>query len=110
MAKRTIVTTVDDIDGKTVAEETVSFGLDGVAYEIDLSKKNATKMRGDLARWVGSARRTRGRRTVRRGDTDRDQRAAIREWAHRNGYQIGARGRIPSAVIDAFHAATKVSP
>jgi hypothetical protein len=49
MAKRTIVTTVDDTDGKTVAEETVAFGLDGVAYEIYLSNKNARKMRGDLA-------------------------------------------------------------
>jgi hypothetical protein len=44
MAQRVITQLVDDIDGKEIAEgagETVSFALDGVSYEIDLSSKNA---------------------------------------------------------------------
>ena len=48
MAKKVTVTLVDDFDGEAAADETVEFALDGVSYEIDLSAKNATKLRNDL--------------------------------------------------------------
>jgi hypothetical protein len=35
----------------------VSFSLDGVSYEIDLSAANASSFRDTLARYVGPARR-----------------------------------------------------
>jgi hypothetical protein len=60
MAQRVQVLLVDDIDGGNAAE-TVSFALDGVSYEIDLSEANAQKLRDDLASWVGHARRAGGR-------------------------------------------------
>lgn len=63
MAKKVTVTLVDDFDGSGAADETVEFGLDGVTYEIDLSTKNATKLRGDLKQWVAAGRRVRWRRT-----------------------------------------------
>ena len=44
MAQKVQVLLVDDIDGSE-ATETVSFGLDGVAYEIDLSSGNAGQLR-----------------------------------------------------------------
>jgi nucleoid-associated protein Lsr2 len=40
MAQKVQVLLVDDLDGSE-ATETVTFGLDGVAYEIDLSSGNA---------------------------------------------------------------------
>jgi hypothetical protein len=40
MAKKVTVSFVDDLDGKTAADESVAFTLDGVAYEVDLSTKN----------------------------------------------------------------------
>ncbi|MGB6149059.1 MAG: histone-like nucleoid-structuring protein Lsr2, partial [Mycolicibacter algericus] len=43
---------------------------------------------------------------ARRGAIDREQSAAIREWARRNGHNVSTRGRIPADIIDAFHAAT----
>ena len=52
MAKKVTVTLVDDFDGEGAADETVEFGLDGVSYEIDLSSKNAAKLRNDLKQWV----------------------------------------------------------
>ena len=52
MAKKVTVTLVDDFDGAGAADETVEFGLDGVTYEIDLSSKNAAKLRNDLKQWV----------------------------------------------------------
>jgi nucleoid-associated protein Lsr2 len=112
MAKKVTVTLVDDFDGAGAADETVEFGLDGVTYEIDLSTKNAAKLRGDLKQWVEAGRRVGGRRRGRsgsgrgRGAIDREQSAAIREWARRNGHNVSTRGRIPADVIEAFHAAT----
>ena len=47
MAQRVQVLLVDDIDG-AVAAETVSFSLDGVSYEIDLTASHAKKMRDDV--------------------------------------------------------------
>ena len=63
MAQKVQVLLVDDVDGGK-ADETVQFGLDGVSYEIDLSSKNAAKLRDALAGYVGEARRvaSRGRR------------------------------------------------
>ena len=48
MAQKVQVILVDDMDGGA-AEETVSFSLDGVSYELDLSKKNAAKLRDTFA-------------------------------------------------------------
>src|SRR4051794_6191129 len=44
MAQRVNVVLVDDIDGSDAAE-TVTFGLDGVQYEIDLSDGHADELR-----------------------------------------------------------------
>lgn len=46
---------IDDLDGQ-VANETVTFGLDGKSYEIDLSDANASKLRDALAVYVAAAR------------------------------------------------------
>jgi len=114
MAKKVTVTLVDDFDGQGPADETVEFALDGVSYEIDLSAKNAQKLRDELKHWIDSGRRVGGRRRGRpsapsargRGSIDREQSAAIREWASRNGHKVSTRGRIPADIIEAFHAAT----
>ncbi len=114
MAKRTIHMLVDDLDGGE-ADETVRFALDGVQYEIDLSTKNAEKMRAALAPYVGAGSKT-GRAgvgvTARRGvgrarstsTTDRDQNRAIREWAQSKGIAVSDRGRIKQEIVDRFNA------
>ena len=113
MAKKVTVTLVDDFDGEGSADETVEFSLDGVSYEIDLSSKNAQKLRNELKPWLEAGRRVGGSRRGRsappgrgRASIDREQSAAIRDWARRNGHQVSTRGRIPAEIIDAFHAAT----
>jgi hypothetical protein len=62
MAKKVTVSFVDDLDGSAAADETVAFTLDGVTYEIDLSTKNAEKLRAALQPWIQAGRRVRGRR------------------------------------------------
>ena len=111
MAKQTTVTLIDDIDGSK-ADESVEFAIDGKSYEIDLSSANSTRLRDALAPFVGAARRSGGRRSgsasaspapARQG-TDRELNQAIREWAQKEGMKISERGRIPSNVLEAYHA------
>lgn len=111
MAQKIQVLLVDDIDGGT-AVETVTFGLDGAEYEIDLSKANAAKLRDALATYVAHARRSgrgpsrpSGRSGGRPAKADRDQTKAIRDWARKNGHKVSERGRIPANIIEAFNAA-----
>lgn len=105
MAKKVQYLLVDDLDGGE-AEETVSFALDGVAYEIDLSSKNAQALRDSLATYVGSARRTGGRRGGRGRGRGRSgsETAAIREWARAQGMKISDRGRIPADIIEKYES------
>lgn len=115
MAQKVLVQLVDDLDG-TASEsiETVSFGLDGVQYEIDLAPENSANLRDSVASYVQSARRVSGR--VKRGAgkptstpsapaVDREQTRAIREWARQQGHDLADRGRIPGHVIQAFDEA-----
>ncbi|EWT03556.1 hypothetical protein N865_08885 [Intrasporangium oryzae NRRL B-24470] len=110
MAQRVEVTLIDDID-ETKAAETVTFGLDGVTYEIDLSDKNAEKLRQDLAHWVGHARRVSGSARSaaaprrRAGSAKRADLGAVREWARANGHTVSDRGRISAEVQAAYDKA-----
>ncbi|GAB1644306.1 histone-like nucleoid-structuring protein Lsr2 [Krasilnikovia sp. MM14-A1259] len=112
MAKQIITLLTDDLDGAD-ADRTIEFGLDGVNYTIDLSEKNAGKLRKVLDPYLAVAARvgrteTHGRIGSRRAATpartNRDQNQVIRDWAAKNGYEVSERGRIPSTVVEAFHA------
>lgn len=111
MARETIIRLKDDLDG-TDASVTVRFSWDGVAYEIDLSKKNAAAFTEAVAPYTTSARRVTaaGRpraRAVGRAvsATAKPDLTAVRQWAGKNGFTVAARGRIPAAVTEAFAAA-----
>ena len=56
MAQKVQIFLFDDLDG-TEAAETVSFGLDGTQYEIDLNSGHAAELRATLAPFAGKARR-----------------------------------------------------
>jgi hypothetical protein len=113
MAKQVITVLTDDLDGGD-ADRTVEFGLDGVNYTIDLSEKNAGKLRKALDPYLGNAVRvgratTNGRiasrsTTAQPARANRDQNQAVREWAKKNGHNISDRGRIPSEVVEAFNS------
>ncbi|MCW4352785.1 Lsr2 family protein [Hoyosella sp. YIM 151337] len=113
MAQKVTVTLIDDLDQEAPADETVEFGLDGVTYEIDLSSENAAKLRSEMEVWVAHARRLAGRKIRRaagsaarpRATLDREQSAAIREWARKNGYKVSARGRISAEITEAYNKA-----
>jgi len=109
MAQKVHIVLEDDIDGGG-ATETVSFGLDGTGYEIDLNEENAAGLREALssyvghARKVGSARRT-GRRSGASSAASGPPAREVREWARESGYEVPDRGRIPADVREAYDAA-----
>lgn len=121
MAKKVTVSLIDDVDGESIADETIEFAIDGVSYEIDLSSSNASKLRDELEQWVDHARRVSGRRRVKaavaastggskgRAPMDREQSRARREWARRNGFKVSARGRISAEIDEAYNNAMKTS-
>jgi len=112
MAQRVNVVLVDDIDG-TDAAETISFAMDGVDYEIDLSEKHAADLRDAVSVYVGHARRTGGRRKGRGRSSSNSggsgasgaSAADIRAWARENGWEVPERGRVSAEVREAYAAA-----
>jgi len=112
MAKQIITLLTDDLDGGD-ADRTIEFGLDGVNYAIDLSEKNAGKLRKALEHYLtaaskvgraGASGRIASRAAAAPSRSNREQNQAIREWAVKNGYEVSERGRIPASVVEAFHA------
>lgn len=113
MARKVLVRLVDDLDGlPSEGVATVTFSLDGVTYQIDLNQANASKLRDGLADYITAARRIGGR--MKRGSAAGGRSAgsandgpAIREWAREQGHELAERGRIPSHIVDAYHAANR---
>lgn len=117
MATKTYVSVLDDLDG-TEGAETVSFAVEGVAFEIDLNEKNKNKLLAALRPYTENGRRVGGRakrganlprEATGRGRQQLGQHGAtatmIRQWAQQTGVNVGDKGRIPSAVIEEYDKA-----
>ncbi|HEU0103120.1 MAG TPA: Lsr2 family protein [Mycobacteriales bacterium] len=109
MAQKTVITLTDDIDG-SAASETLSFGLEGTTYEIDLNEVHAEDLREVLAPFISVARRQGGRAPARatapkpRSSGEVDPKA-VRSWAEANGVSVNSRGRLKAEVIEQYRAA-----
>ena len=113
---------IDDLDGSEGAE-TITYTVDGVQYEIDLSEKNAKRFRSALEEFIKASRRVEApppapvsitRTGTRRrsssgtdGGSGRSDLAEIRKWAQENGHQVAERGRVKKEIIDAYDEAHK---
>ena len=119
MAQQMTVSYLDDIDGGKAAE-TVTFGLDGAQYEIDLNAKNAKTLRRAVAEFVEAGRKVkpvsstagravsrspRGSSTAKRSAVSRGDSGLIRAWAAENGIDVSERGRISASVREQYYAA-----
>jgi hypothetical protein len=107
MATRIVTTKTDDLDPSQEADQTVEFGLDEAAYEIDLTDANAERLRDTLAEFIKVARRAGGKPPkpghVKRRFT-RETARDIRVWVRANGGTVEDRGRIAEKYVDAFFA------
>ncbi|HEY3941328.1 MAG TPA: Lsr2 family protein [Acidimicrobiales bacterium] len=111
MAKTVFVKLTDDLDGSE-ADETVSFGLDGRSYEIDLATANAEKLRKALEPYIAKAARAgRAARAASRPEGGRvtafsqlseDEKLRFRKWA-----KAPTARRIADAKVEEWEAAGK---
>src|SRR3954449_13586027 len=96
MAQRVQVILVCDLhEGEVEGTETITFGLDGSAYEIDVCEAHGKELRDAYAPFVGAARRAgrSGAGGQRRGRASRsgggaNDVAQVREWARSNGHKV----------------------
>ena len=93
----------DDLTGGP-ADETVEFGIDGRAYEIDLSARHAEEFRRQVARFLEHASLVRAahRRPSVRTLASRERSRQIRAWAEEQGLDVSERGRLPREVIQQY--------
>jgi hypothetical protein len=107
MSRNVSVIVTDDLDGSENAE-TVSFGFNGVTYEVDLGKKNQARLEQALAPFIKAGRRAPGagrRRTASRAGRPSVDRTAVRAWARTAGLKISERGRISADIMRQYDAA-----
>lgn len=117
MAQKVSIELVSDISGLP-GDETVTFGLDGVNFEVDVTSKEGEQFREALAKYIAHARKVGtgrdGRKRAARKGADRDyDPAAVRAWAQSNPTKndegevinVPERGRIPALVLAAYKAA-----
>ncbi len=113
MAQKVQVLLVCDLhDDEVEGTETVSFGLDGSAYEIDVCDTHGAALRDAFATYVGAARRAgrtpvsasrRPRAAAARGGNEKV--AEMREWGRKHGHQVSERGRLSASLVGAYEAA-----
>jgi hypothetical protein len=116
VAKTTVVTITDDLDGSPSAE-TLRFSVANTTYEIDLAPKNREKFDKALAPFiqkatrVGAAPRARGVRGSGRSKSAANPNAeadrVARAWAQSTGYKVNgkpvsSRGRLHPEVRQAW--------
>lgn len=107
MAQKVNIVLVDDLD-QSDADETVTFGLDGKEYAIDLNADNARSLRDAVAPYVAHARAVSGRsgrRSAPKAAASGAAPAEIRAWARENGFNVPERGRVSAEVREAYAAA-----
>lgn len=101
MASKTVVTYFSDFSGKEIGSEaaTVTFGLDGKTYEIDLTEDEQKKLREALSPYIDAGRPQVSRKTGELVPSE------VRAWAVANGLDVPTRGRVPATVTEAYRAA-----
>ncbi len=113
MAQKVQVLLVCDLhDEEVEGSETITFGLDGSSYEIDVCDMHAVELRDAFASYVGAARRAgrtpvagarKGRPATRSGGNQHV--TEMRAWARANGHQVSERGRLSAALVAAYEGA-----
>jgi Lsr2 len=104
MATKVLTTLQDDIDGSD-ATQTIRFALDGIEYEIDVSDRNANRLRNSLGDFIAHGRKVGGRRARKSTSSGKVDTKAIRKWAKANRIDVNSRGRIPAEVVERYKAA-----
>lgn len=118
MAKQVVEYLTSDLSGDDIPADsnggTVEFTVSGVPYAVDLTEAELQTFNAALEPYVDAAQRlSRSGAPVSRtrvaasgaGKRPKEQLAAIRTWAKKNGHAVSERGRISAPVLEAFDSA-----
>jgi nucleoid-associated protein Lsr2 len=111
MSQHVQVTLICDMplhETATLADRTMSLGIDGRHYELEVCAKHELQLLQTLGRYTMAARRVTSagvRRNNLRTSQDRQHSREVRAWALASGRQLPERGRIPLAVLRDYAAA-----
>ena len=101
MATKVLTTLQDEIDGSK-ATQTIRFSLDGIEYEIDVSDRNANRLRNSMHDFIAHGRKVGGGRARKSASSGQVDTKAVRKWAKANGIEVSSRGRIPAEVVERY--------
>ena len=96
------------------ASETVDFGIDGYAYQLDVCAEHSDEVHNQFHDLISHARKASGGRrraaaapAAKAPGSSPEELAAIREWARKKGYTVSDRGRISGEIREAYSKAKK---
>lgn len=111
MSQQVQVTLICDMpphETATPADRTVTLGIDGRQYELEMCAKHELQLLQTLGRYTMAARKVprpgMGRGSLRTTQ-DRQHSRDVRAWALASGHRLPERGRIPLAVLRDYAAA-----
>lgn len=92
------------------ATGTVTLGVNGNTYEVDVCDKHGEEFDKTMNKWSSVGRRA-GRtaqpsRRVHQQRTGQGVHTAVREWAKIRGVQVSPKGNIPRAIIEQWEKET----
>jgi hypothetical protein len=110
MSQQVHVTLICDMaphEADAPADRTVTLGIDGLHYELEVCAKHELQLLRTLGRYTMAARKVPlpGMRHSLRTTQDRQHSREVRAWALASGHQLPERGRIPLAVLRDYAAA-----
>ena len=111
MSQQLQVTLICDMsphETDTPAGRTMTLGIDGRHYELEVCAKHELQLLQTLGRYTMAARRVPWpgmSRNSLRTSQDRRHSREVRAWALASGRQLPGRGRIPLAVLRDYAAA-----
>jgi hypothetical protein len=110
MARRVIERVLCDMHGTDEVDASTerNIVINGTETRLDLCDGDAKRFDEEIGGWLRAGERLRTPRTpARQGRprADKEDPQVIRDWARRNGHQVSDRGRVPTAVADAYRAA-----
>jgi hypothetical protein len=107
MATEHLTIVKSDLSGDTEAA-TITFGLGGTWYEIDLTKAEEEQLQKSLKTYLKAGRKATPKQPEKRKvvpETTAEQREQIRAWARSEGFEVPERGRIPKEIVAAWNEA-----
>jgi hypothetical protein len=108
MAKREVFES--DISGKPDAA-TVTFGLEGEWYEIDLTDDEKKQLESKLRSYLTKGRKAAPKQPEKKRMVPAmtpEEREKIRAWGRENGFDVPEFGRIPKQLQAAYDKAHKI--